>query len=71
MAWSDKQKRLLSARCIDVLEGLTQGMTYAQIAVKLGISERTVQSYVQRMKAAWEVTTTAELVFKIYESSEK
>ena len=71
MAWSDKQKRLLSARCVNVLEGLTRGMTYAQIAVMEGVSERTVQSYVQRMKAAWDARTVGELLFKVYESAEK
>ena len=41
---------------------VAQGMTNVQIAAKLGISHRTVESHVHNVKAALDLSTRAQLV---------
>jgi non-specific serine/threonine protein kinase len=53
---------VLSDRQRVVVELVAQGMTNAQIAAKLGISHRTVESHVHNVKAALNLSTRAQLV---------
>ncbi|MEV6244474.1 LuxR C-terminal-related transcriptional regulator [Lentzea sp. NPDC051838] len=53
---------LLSDRQRMVVELVAQGMTNAQVAAKLGISHRTVESHVHNVKAALNLSTRAQLV---------
>lgn len=56
------QDPVLSDRQRVVVELVAQGMTNAQVAAKLGISHRTVESHVRNVKTALSLTTRAELV---------
>ncbi|MCP2250865.1 helix-turn-helix transcriptional regulator [Lentzea aerocolonigenes] len=56
------QDPVLSDRQRVVVELVAQGMTNAQVAAKLGISDRTVESHVRNVKTALSLTTRAELV---------
>jgi non-specific serine/threonine protein kinase len=53
---------LLSDRQQMVVELVAQGMTNAQVAAKLGISHRTVESHVHNVKTVLNLSTRAELV---------
>ncbi|MFI6096840.1 LuxR C-terminal-related transcriptional regulator [Lentzea sp. NPDC051213] len=53
---------MLSDRQLMVLELVAQGMTNVQVAAKLGISHRTVESHVHNVKAALNLSTRAQLV---------
>jgi DNA-binding NarL/FixJ family response regulator len=56
------QDPVLSDRQRVVVELVAQGMTNAQVAAKLGISHRTVESHVRNVKTALSLSTRAELV---------
>ncbi|MEU0882133.1 LuxR C-terminal-related transcriptional regulator [Lentzea sp. NPDC005914] len=53
---------VLSDRQRMVVELVAQGMTNAQIAAKLGISHRTVESHVHNVKTALNLSTRAQLM---------
>ena len=53
---------VLSDRQRMVVELVARGMTNAQVAAKLGISHRTVESHVHNVKTALDLSTRAELV---------
>lgn len=53
--------RRLSARETQVLRQIAHGLTHAQIAVRLGISPHTVDTYVRRIRAKLGVGNKAEL----------
>ncbi|NGY57904.1 AAA family ATPase [Lentzea sp. NEAU-D13] len=53
---------VLSDRQRMVVELVAQGMTNAQVAAKLGISHRTVESHVHNVKTALDLSTRAQLV---------
>lgn len=52
----------LSARQTDVLEGVYSGETNKSIAVRMGISEKTVEKHRAKVMERLEVTSVAELV---------
>jgi DNA-binding NarL/FixJ family response regulator len=54
----------LSARELEVLQGLSKGHTYKQIAADLGISLGTVRTYIQRIYEKLHVHSHAEAVMK-------
>jgi DNA-binding NarL/FixJ family response regulator len=54
----------LSAREIEVLQSLSKGHTYKQIAADLGISLGTVRTYIQRIYEKLHVHSHAEAVMK-------
>ncbi|WP_346134009.1 helix-turn-helix transcriptional regulator [Lentzea roselyniae] len=53
---------VLSDRQRMVVELVAQGMTNAQVAAKLGISHRTVESHVHNVKTVLDLSTRAQLV---------
>lgn len=53
---------VLSDRQRMVVELVARGMTNAQVAAKLGISHRTVESHVHNVKTALDLSTRAQLV---------
>jgi non-specific serine/threonine protein kinase len=53
---------VLSDRQRMVVELVAQGLTNAQVAAKLGISHRTVESHVHNVKTALNLSTRAQLV---------
>ncbi|MEU1407712.1 helix-turn-helix transcriptional regulator [Streptomyces sp. NPDC005728] len=52
----------LSPREQQVLQHIAQGHTYAGTARRIGISVHTVDVYVRRIKAKYDLSTQAELV---------
>lgn len=56
------QVKRLSSREAQVLRGVAQGLTAKAIAVKLGVSERTIQTYRERIYEKLELRTRADLV---------
>lgn len=56
------QVKRLSGREAQVLRGVAQGLTARAIAVKLGVSERTVQTYRERIYEKLELRTRADLI---------
>ncbi len=52
----------LSAREIDVLSMLASGFSYLQIAQELGISTKTVGTYMQRIREKTQLKTRKQLV---------
>jgi DNA-binding NarL/FixJ family response regulator len=54
----------LSVRELDVLQSLSKGHTYKQIAADLGISLSTVRTYIQRIYEKLHVHSHAEAVMK-------
>jgi two-component system response regulator NreC len=56
------QVKRLSGREVQVLRGVAQGFTTKAIAVKLGVSERTIQTYRERIYEKLELRTRADLV---------
>jgi DNA-binding NarL/FixJ family response regulator len=53
---------VLSDRQRMVVELVARGMTNAQVAAKLGISHRTVESHVHNVKAALNLSSRAQLM---------
>jgi len=58
------QTEELSTREREVLEGLSQGMMYKEIAEKLSISYETVHTYIRRIYEKLQVRTRTEAVAK-------
>jgi DNA-binding NarL/FixJ family response regulator len=58
----------LSSRELDVLQALSKGHTYKQIAAELGISMSTVRTYIQRIYEKLHVHSQAEAVMKLARS---
>jgi two-component system, NarL family, response regulator NreC len=56
------QVKRLSGREVQVLRAIAQGFTTKAIAVKLGVSERTIQTYRERIYEKLELRTRADLV---------
>lgn len=56
------KRNLLSRRECQVLRGVAQGFTTKAIAAKLGVSERTIQTYRQRIYEKLDLRTRADLV---------
>ena len=56
------QIKRLSRREAQVLRGVAQGFTAKAIAIKLGVSERTIQTYRERIYEKLELRTRADLV---------
>jgi two-component system, NarL family, response regulator NreC len=56
------QVKRLSRREAQVLRGVAQGFTTKAIAVKLGVSARTIQTYRERIYEKLELRTRADLV---------
>ena len=56
------QVKRLSGREAQVLRGVAQGFTTKAIAVKLGVSEKTIQTYRERIYEKLELRTRADLV---------
>jgi two-component system, NarL family, response regulator NreC len=56
------QVKRLSGREAQVLRAIAQGFTARTIAVKLGVSERTIQTYRERIYEKLELRTRADLV---------
>jgi two-component system, NarL family, response regulator NreC len=56
------QVKRLSGREAQVLRGVAQGFTTKAIAVKLGVSQRTIQTYRERIYEKLELRTRADLV---------
>jgi DNA-binding NarL/FixJ family response regulator len=57
-------ERKLTARQYDVLEGVTGGLRNAEIAAKLGITERTVKAYVGQLFLIFDVFNRTALTAK-------
>jgi len=58
----DKQRRTLSDREREVLAWTAAGKRHVDIAVTLGISERTVENHLRRIRQRLGVTTTAQAI---------
>lgn len=58
---------VLARRQREVLKGLVEGLTSRQIALRLGIQERTVFHHVASLKKLLNAGTRAELVYKARE----
>ncbi|MGA8270441.1 MAG: response regulator transcription factor [Candidatus Sulfotelmatobacter sp.] len=56
------QAKRLSGREAQVLRGVAQGFTTKAIAAKLGVSEKTIQTYRERIYDKLELRTRADLV---------
>jgi DNA-binding NarL/FixJ family response regulator len=56
------QGKRLSGREAQVLRGVARGFTTKAIAVELGVSERTIQTYRERIYEKLELRTRADLV---------
>ena len=56
----------LSPREREVLEGLSQGYAYKQIADKLGVSIHTVRNYIRRIYEKLHVRSCAQAVAKYF-----
>jgi DNA-binding NarL/FixJ family response regulator len=52
----------LSPRQLDVLRGLVDGLSYAEIGSRLGISTETVRGHVHNIYVALQVRNVAEAV---------
>lgn len=59
--------KVLSAQEQAVLESLGRGLTTAQIARTLGISEKTVGSYYERIKSKRNLSHMRDLARKAYD----
>lgn len=57
-----QQPSSLSAREKEVVVHLSRGLTYSQIGRRLGITARTVDTYLRRVRAKTGATTGADLV---------
>jgi DNA-binding NarL/FixJ family response regulator len=57
-------KETLSAREVEVLEGIAQGKRVKELALDLGLSISTVQTYLRRIYEKLQVNSQAEAVAK-------
>lgn len=58
----DKQQPTLSSREAEVLQLVSKGFSYAEIAARLGVSRHTVLTFVRRIYAKLEVNSQMEAV---------
>ena len=58
----DEQASQLSARELEILIGFGNGEAYKQIAARLGISAKTVETYRSRLMQKLDLQTTADLI---------
>ena len=63
-AQANAETDTLSARELEVLQALSKGQTYKEIAANLGISLGTVRTYIQRIYEKLHVHSHAEAVMK-------
>lgn len=56
----------LTPRELDVLWGIAKGLTYAEIAITLGVSSKTVPSYVKSIYRKLDVRNRSEAVFEAH-----
>lgn len=61
---SDLNTAGLTAREVDVLWGIAKGLSYADIAMHLGISRQTVPGYIKSVYRKLEVNTRGEAVYE-------
>jgi DNA-binding CsgD family transcriptional regulator len=61
----ENNNRLLSKREAEVAELLCQRLTMSEIALKLALSPRTVQTYIENIKEKLGVRTKRELILKL------
>lgn len=61
---ADGGKTALSSREMEVLNAITYGFSYGEIAEKLGISHHTVRTFVRRIYRKFEVKTRIEAINK-------
>lgn len=54
----------LSPRELEVVEGLAQGHTYAQIADQLGVTENTLKTYIKRVYSKLNVHNRTQAVLE-------
>ncbi len=59
-----KPRAALSAREQQVLEFITKGFTFDEIAVLMGISRHTVQTFVRRIYSKLEVSSKTEAIYE-------
>lgn len=60
----DGEKSALSSREMEVLNAITYGFSYSEIADKLGISHHTVRTFVRRIYRKFEVKSRIEAINK-------
>ncbi len=65
-----EQTRFLSRREKDVIPLLLQGKSNKQIALSLGVSERTIEFHLQNIYAKLQVTSRVELILKLGKASD-
>lgn len=56
----------LTPRELDVLWGIAKGLTYAEIAITLGVSSQTVPTYVKAIYRKLDVRNRSEAVFEAH-----
>jgi DNA-binding NarL/FixJ family response regulator len=57
----DRDSYGLAPREVETLEFIAQGLTYAQIAVRMGVSHATVDTYAKRIRSKLNVTNSADI----------
>ena len=55
-----EEKQHFSPRELEVLQGVIDGLTHAQIALKLGVSLRTIDHYTEAIRCKMKTQTTAQ-----------
>ncbi|GLZ30268.1 hypothetical protein Lesp02_24580 [Lentzea sp. NBRC 105346] len=68
-SWQPEDEPLLSARQRTVAVMIAQGMTNVQIAARLNISHRTVESHIRNIKTALDVSSRAQLAAWVTQQS--
>ena len=63
-----KTNNALSDRQMDIVRGLSSGLSYKMIAIKYGISIDTVRSHIKKIYKILEVNSKVEVV-NLYNSS--
>ena len=59
-------KQELSAREIDIINGLSRGLSNLEVGAKLGISVNTVRAHIQRISEKLDTTGRAGIVGEAY-----
>jgi len=62
MAWTNQPNRRPNTRQRNVLQLVTKGLRNSEIGEQLGISERSVKSYLSQLFLIFDVTNRTELV---------
>lgn len=66
--WAFDADKTLTDRQADVMALLCQGMTNKQIALTLGMSDKTIKGHVTKINEKMKTTTRLELVVKYYQA---